>query len=108
MPARLTLENATELRQELSEVLAAHPNAETAAVDLTAVEQISSAALGVLVVFCKEFGCERGRMALAVSRPEVRRLIQMTGLDTIFTLAQDLPAALTVLHDGSAAGGAVA
>ena len=108
LPARLTLEHATDLRHQLMEVLEAHPNAETAAVDLTAVEQISSAALGVLVVFCKEFGCERGRMALAVSRPEVRRLIQMTGLDTIFTLAEDLPAALTVLRDGSAAGGAVA
>ena len=96
------------MRQQLSEVLETHPDAKTAAVDLTAVEQVSSAALGVLVVFCKEFGCERGRMALAVSRPEIRRLIQMTGLDTIFTVADDLPAALTLLADGSAAGGALA
>ena len=109
LPAQLTLEHATDLRQQLMEVLEAHPKAETAALDLTAVEQISSAALGVLVVFCKAFGCERGRMALAVSRPEVRRLIRMTGLDTIFTLAEDMPAALKVLgNDSAAAGGAVA
>ena len=60
LPARLTLEHATNLREQLSEVLEAHPNAETAAVDLTAVEQISSAALGVLVVSVRSSGASAG------------------------------------------------
>ena len=99
----LTLEHAAPLRERLRAILDAHEDASAAAVDLSGVDEISSAALGVLVVFCKEFGCERGRMALAGANEHVARLIEMTGLDGVFTVVDDLGAAVRGLFDGGGA-----
>ncbi len=54
-------------------------------IDVAAVEFIDSSGLGVLVFLLKQMG-EGGRIAIAAPRPPVRRLFEMTKLDTMFQL----------------------
>jgi anti-sigma B factor antagonist len=63
-------------------------------IDLVGVEYMDSSGLGTLVALLKRVR-ESGRdMAVAGARPRVRRVFEITGLDQVFTLHEDVAAAL--------------
>jgi len=63
-------------------------------VDLSNVEYMDSSGLGALVALLKRVRESGGQMPLAGAKPRVRRLFEITGLDQIFSLHEDVPAAL--------------
>lgn len=61
-------------------------------IDLSAVTYIDSAGLGALVAIFKNLG-EGGRMSIVSPHRNVRTLIEITRLDSIFSLLDRLPEA---------------
>lgn len=65
-------------------------------IDATDVDFIDSTGLGALVGLLKLMG-EGGRVAVAGAKPGVRRLFEITRLDTVFALSDDHEAASVAL-----------
>lgn len=59
-------------------------------VDMTGVEYVSSAGLKALVSSWQRVRDLKGDMVLAALTPRVREVLQMTGLDLVFTLAESV------------------
>lgn len=55
-------------------------------IDLTAVTHVDSAALGVLVGAVKRLQ-GRGRVSVVSSSPDLRRVLEVTGLDEVLALS---------------------
>jgi anti-sigma B factor antagonist len=70
----------------------------TLLVDLTAVEYIDSAGLGVLVAALKQATDRSGSLALVNPSVGVARVLRVTGLDTLFTIFSDETEAQRQLH----------
>lgn len=66
-------------------------------VDAGLVDFIDSTGLGILIFLLKQMG-DGGRIVVADAKPAVRRLIQMTKLDSIFTLSDSLEGAAIALQ----------
>lgn len=62
--------------------------------DLTAVPFVDSFGLGVLVGALKRARSTGRRLALVVTEPGVRRVLELTGLDDVFEVATSLDEAL--------------
>lgn len=86
---------AAQLQAALDEVLAglepAGANGGTPVVDLSAVGFLGSAGLSVLLTAAR--AVEPQRLRVAVS-PQVARIIEVTGLDSVFAVYDDLATAL--------------
>lgn len=65
-------------------------------IDATSLDFIDSTGLGVLVFLLKQMG-EGGRIAIGGAKPAVRRLFEITRLDSVFTLSSDTEAARLAL-----------
>lgn len=65
-------------------------------IDAAAVEFIDSSGLGVLVFLLKQMG-EGGKIVVAGARPAVRRLFQITKLDSVFKFSDSLDEATLAL-----------
>ena len=63
-------------------------------VDLARVKFIDSVALGALVVLLRRAKQSGGRLALAGLGGHARNVLQVTGLERVFELFADVPAAL--------------
>jgi anti-sigma B factor antagonist len=63
-------------------------------VDLSGADYMDSAGLGTLVGMLKRVKEAGGVMAIAGPQPRVRRLFEITGLDQIFSIYQDLDTAM--------------
>jgi anti-sigma B factor antagonist len=63
-------------------------------VDLSGAEYMDSAGLGTLVGLLKRVKEAGGAMAIAGPLPRVSRLFEITGLDQIFSVYQDLDTAM--------------
>lgn len=63
-------------------------------VDLSRAEYMDSAGLGTLVGMLKRVKEAGGAMAIAGPQPRVRRLFEITGLDQIFAIYDDLGTAM--------------
>ena len=61
-------------------------------VDLEAVDFVDSAALGVLIGLQRRCRAIDGECVLAAAQPEVTRLLEVTGLDTIFLTSASVEA----------------
>jgi anti-sigma B factor antagonist len=59
-------------------------------VDMALVEYVSSAGLKTLVSSWQRVRDLKGEMVLASLTPRVREVLQMTGLDLVFTLAESV------------------
>jgi anti-sigma B factor antagonist len=57
---------------------------ERIALDLTGVEFMDSAGLGVLVGCCKRLKAAGGDFAVVTDRPQLARLFEVTGLTEVF------------------------
>jgi anti-anti-sigma factor len=58
--------------------------------DLTAVEFVDSAVLGMLMRTARRFDGEGRAVVIAAGHPSVRRTFALTGLDTVLTLVDTL------------------
>ena len=79
------------LQNALIEAIARAPN--LLVVDMTGVDFIDSAGLGVLVMALKRMTQRRAALRLVVPDPHVREIFEYTGLERVFALFQDANAA---------------
>ncbi|MFM8635197.1 MAG: STAS domain-containing protein [Planctomycetia bacterium] len=81
-----------ELRHEIAAVVSAAtlPNF---IVDLAAVDLVSSAGISVFRDLYRAVAARKGQVVLSGPRPEIRTLMRMVGLDTIFSVHEDVAAA---------------
>jgi anti-sigma B factor antagonist len=64
-------------------------------VDLSGVEFCDSTGMNVLLAAMKRLKEKGGVFELAAPRPAVRRILQVTGLDTVFTVLDAMPVDVT-------------
>lgn len=84
----IDLYTAPRLQAELTAVLSAGRPVRVV-VDMSAVEFCDSTGMNVLLSAMKR-ACERGGvLELAGPRPGVRKILQVTGLDSVFTVVGD-------------------
>jgi len=76
--------SAPEFHARLSDLAGRGP--EVIMVDLSEVSFIDSTGLGVLVGAEKELRQDGRELRLVVTRPQIMRLFQLTGLDEVFTV----------------------
>ncbi|MBX6766014.1 MAG: STAS domain-containing protein [Actinomadura rubrobrunea] len=60
-------------------------------VDLSGVEFCDSTGMNVLLAAMKRLKEQGGTLELAAPRPAVRRILQVTGLDSVFTVSDAVP-----------------
>jgi anti-sigma B factor antagonist len=73
-----------ELHERLSTLIEFGPP--LVVVDLTDVSFIDSTGLGVLVGAVKDVRAGGGDLRLVVTRPQILKLLELTGLDTVFSV----------------------
>jgi anti-sigma B factor antagonist len=61
-------------------------------VDLSGVEFCDSTGMNVLLAAMKRLKEQGGMLELAAPRPAVKRILQVTGLDTVFSVTDAVPA----------------
>jgi anti-sigma B factor antagonist len=94
------LYSAPELRDRLTELL--DDGARRIVVDLSETTFVDSMTLGVLLGSMKRLGTAGGRLELVVSRPDIRRIFEITMLDRVFELHETREHALEARRDGDA------
>jgi anti-sigma B factor antagonist len=85
----LDVANVPQLRQYLHDALDEHPL--PLVLDLTQVDFIDSATLGVLVGVHKRVGQEGRTLTLVSPRERLMRIFRLTALDRLFTIEPALP-----------------
>jgi anti-sigma B factor antagonist len=90
----LDIATAAELRDCLVPLLADHP---TLVIDLDRVSFCDATGLGVLVGAANRARANRARLHLVCSRPNIRRLFDLTGLARRLPLARTLGEAVAAL-----------
>jgi anti-sigma B factor antagonist len=91
----LTIYTLHRLRELTISVIAAEPPA--VVIDLDAVTWMDSTGLGVLVGARRRLQGQGGRLAVACSREDVRRLLRVTGLLDVLRVVPSIEEALAVL-----------
>jgi len=86
----LDLYTAPRLQQELAALI--RDRAERVVVDLGGVEFCDSTGVNVLLAAHQRLADQGGSLALAAPTSTVRRILQVTGLDTVFTVLDAVPA----------------
>jgi len=87
----IDLYTAPRLHSELAAVIASAAPASRVVVDMSGVEFCDSTGMNVLLS-CLRQARERGsELELAAPRPPVKKILRVTGLDAVFTVA-DFPA----------------
>ena len=89
----LDLYTAPRLQTELAALL--RENVDRIVVDLSGVEFCDSTGMNVLLAAMKRAKEKGGVFELAAPRPAVRRILQVTGLDTVFTVLDAMPVDVT-------------
>jgi anti-sigma B factor antagonist len=93
------LHAAPELRDRLGAAVDAGDSG--IVVDLTQTSFLDSTALGVLLGAVKRLRGGDGRIQLVVSRPELRRIFEITLLDRVMPLAETRADALAAVSGGA-------
>jgi anti-sigma B factor antagonist len=92
LAGEIDLYTAPRLQAELGAALAAG-DPPRLVVDMSGVEFCDSTGMNVLLAAHRRASEQGGEFALAAPRPPVRKILQVTGLETVFTVHDDLPAA---------------
>jgi len=92
---RLDAVRAPAFKQALIEHIVDRPK--RVIVDASNIDFIDSTGLGMLVLILKLMG-EGGRIAVVGIKAPVRRLFELTKLDSVFVLVEDLESAKVVLN----------
>jgi anti-sigma B factor antagonist len=85
----LDLYTAPRLQAALSELL--RERADRIVVDMSGIEFCDSTGMNVLLAALKRNREQGGTLELAAPRPAVRRILQVTGLDEVFTVIDSAP-----------------
>ena len=86
----LDLYTAPRLQTALAGLL--RENVDRVVVDLSGVEFCDSTGMNVLLAAMKRLKEQGGTLELAAPRPAVKRILQVTGLDTVFDVHDAMPA----------------
>jgi anti-sigma B factor antagonist len=86
----LDLYTAPRLQTVLAGLL--RENVDRVVVDLSGVEFCDSTGMNVLLAAMKRLKEQGGTLELAAPRPAVKRILQVTGLDTVFEVHDAMPA----------------
>lgn len=89
----IDLYTAPRLQSELAAALASGDPARLV-VDMSAVEFCDSTGMNVLLAAHRRATEQGGSLELAGPRPAVRKILQVTGLETVFTVIEDPAAAV--------------
>lgn len=81
---------ATELREALHAQLA--KNVTKLAIDVNGVEFCDSTGLGVIIGVLRRLRESGGRLVVVCARPQMLKIFQLTGLDTVLDIRAELPA----------------
>ena len=81
----IDLYTAPRLHSELAAVINAAP-ASRIVVDMSGVEFCDSTGMNVLLSSLRQARERGGELELAAPRPAVKKILQVTGLDTVFTV----------------------
>ena len=93
------LHGAPELRERLR--AAVNDGASAVVIDLANTSLLDSTALGVLLGASKELREHDGELQLVVSRPDIKRIFEITLLDQIFPLHETRAEALAAVDGAS-------
>jgi anti-sigma B factor antagonist len=86
----LDLYTAPRLQTVLASLL--RERVDRVVVDLSGIEFCDSTGMNVLLSAMKRLKEQGGTLELAAPRPAVRRILQVTGLDTVFSVHDAVPA----------------
>jgi anti-sigma B factor antagonist len=89
----IDLYTAPRLHSELSAVIASAAPSARVVVDMSGVEFCDSTGMNVLLSCLRQLREEGGELELAAPRPAVMKILQVTGLDSVFTI---VPGPVTV------------
>jgi len=87
----IDLYTAPRLHSELAAVITSVAPASRVIVDMSGVEFCDSTGMNVLLSCLRQARERGGELELAAPRPAIRKILQVTGLDGVFTVS-DLPA----------------
>jgi anti-sigma B factor antagonist len=85
----IDLYTAPRLHSELAAVIASAAPAPRVTVDMSGVEFCDSTGMNVLLSCLRQVQERGGELELAAPRPAVRKILQVTGLDSVFTIAAE-------------------
>ena len=88
----LDLYTAPRLQNALAGLLRDQPG--HVVVDMSGIDFCDSTGMNVLLSAHKRLKERGGTLELAAPRPAVKRILQVTGLDSVFTVTDAVPAAL--------------
>ncbi|WP_283139617.1 STAS domain-containing protein [Rhizohabitans arisaemae] len=86
----IDLYTAPRLQAEFARLLADDP--ERVVIDMSDVEFCDSTGMNVLLSALKRLRERGGALEVAAPRPAVRKILQVTGLDSVFTVHDSIPA----------------
>ena len=89
----IDLYTAPRLHSELSAVIASAAPAARVVVDMSGVEFCDSTGMNVLLSSLRQVRERGGELELAAPRPAVMKILQVTALDSVFTI---VPAPVTL------------
>ena len=82
----IDLYTAPRLQGELAEVIASAAPASRIVVDMSGVEFCDSTGMNVLLSCLRQVRERGGELELAAPRPAVMKILQVTALDSVFTI----------------------
>jgi anti-sigma B factor antagonist len=85
----IDLYTAPRLHRELAAVIANSAPETRIVVDMSGVEFCDSTGMNVLLSCLRQARERGGELELAAPRPAVRKILQVTGLDAVFTINAD-------------------
>jgi anti-sigma B factor antagonist len=85
----IDLYTAPRLHSELSAVIDSAAPATRVVVDMSGVEFCDSTGMNVLLSCLRRVRERGGELEIASPKPAVRKILQVTGLDSVFTLVDD-------------------
>jgi anti-sigma B factor antagonist len=88
----IDLYTAPRLQAEFTRLLEAGPD--RVVIDMSGVEFCDSTGMNVLLSALKRLRERGGALEVAAPRPAVRKILQVTGLDSVFTVHEAVPAEL--------------
>src|ERR1700735_5214789 len=83
----LALYTAPRLQSEIPAVIASAAPASRVIIDMSGVEFCDSTGMNVLLSCLRQARERGGELELAAPRPAIKKILQVTGLDAVFTIA---------------------
>src|ERR1700733_105407 len=83
----IDLYTAPRLQSEIAAVIASAAPASRVIIDMSGVEFCDSTGMNVLLSCLRQARERGGGLGLAAPRPAIKKILQVTGLDAVFTIA---------------------